>query len=187
MSYSFDTMSMGEFMHVARELRELADVAEKEFLSFLYEVERHPAIWEEAGRSFVEIIESNNLTRPGRYSGYKRTRDSLGEEAISGVGMHAVIAAASLKTKEEQQEVLSRARMFEKTNGTSISEQSARNFAREAKVFDIGRRTTKGYAQVFEENERLKARVVQLETENLALKSELQKVKKTLRSAKKAA
>jgi len=173
-------MMREEFLRRARELRAEADAAEQRLLEFLYEGERQRDIWADTGKTYPEFIESANLCKAVRYLAYKRVREGLGAEAVANVGAHAVVAAGALSNPKDQKEVLDRARLWEKSNGTAISEQSARRIASEAKVRSVMLHTrAKGYAELAEENERLKAENERLAQENAMLRAELKKLRPT--------
>lgn len=178
-------MTRDEFLKRARELRAEADAAESRFLEFLYEAEKQRDLWADTGLSFAELVERENLCKAARYLAYKRVRDNHGADVVGSVGAHAVVAAGALKEPDAQREVIKRAEKWEKANGTAISEQSAKNIAKEertrAATVQSGGRS---YSSVVEENERLRdenkalrERNALLQTENKALKAEIESLK----------
>lgn len=181
------TMTTAEFLETARKLRQQADRAEEAFLSFLYEGEGHPEIWQGTGHTYEAFIEGHDLCKAVRYLKYKKIREQHGVEAVQGVGIHAVVAAARFDDPAQQEEVLSESRVFEATNGTSISEQTAKAIAR-----DVNTRTAcekakhATYAQLLAQVERLNGLLVEERQKNAVLREEIKRLKSALRGSARA-
>lgn len=177
-------MSLEDFLAEARRLRTAASSAERAFLDFLMEGEAQPAIWQGTGMSFVEFIVHQNLCRAERYLRYKRMRAQHG--VIDDVGIEAIMAAGGLADIGSQRAVLQEARVWERTNGTTISEESARLLARDTKQREAGPRGTRhrGYMELLADNERLVAENLRVNEENKALRLELRQLKSKKLSTK---
>lgn len=175
-------MDWAQFCDKARELRRAADEAEEAFLSFLYTNEKNTEMWKGTGMTYPEALERANLCKAVRYLAYKRVLEGLGPKTIEGVGVHAVIAAGALKSPDEQREVIDRTRVWEKTNGTKISGQSAKRMVQDVKMINLGRKRMRGYAEIVAENERLREQNRDLTQQVATLRAEL----KALRSPRKA-
>ena len=187
-----EKMTVEDFLKRARDLRALADAAEKDFFLFLYEGDKLSIHKTTACASFNEFLKRNNVCDVVRYESFKRTFEAVGRKEIDRVGVHAVVAAGSkkLKTSKERQEVLSEARDVERTNETSISKQNAERVARDVvQRYAVVRTRHKTYPNLAEENERLKARIAVLEAENATLRAKVRKLsgKTDKRQTKKAA
>ena len=179
-------MNTQEFLAEARKLRQDADAADGKLMLFLYEGEKSPQIWSDTGMTFVEFIEGAHICKATRYLAWKRTRETLGEKGIAGVGVEAVIAAGGLKSSAEQTEVIQRAKQFEKINETSISEQTAARYAGDAKIRALpSSHRTKSYSELLRENEVLKEKLRAAEQTIALLRSE--RKKKSRSNLKKSA
>lgn len=167
-----------EFMTEAKRLRAIADEANTAFLLYLYEAERMPNVWKDSGYTFVQLIERTNLCRPSRYLKFKNARDRLGAKGIAGVGAYAVIAAGAFQELADQKEIVAEARIWEQTNGTTISEQSAQQIARDLRSRTVGVRTGhKSYVTVAKELEAAKQEIARLQAEVALLRDENAKLK----------
>jgi hypothetical protein len=177
---SATSMTSEEFVAEAKRLRANADRAEAEFLEFLYRGEQNAAMWQGAGyATFEQFIEAANLCRASRYVAYRKMRTHHGE-IVTRVGVNASVAAASLPSIEEQAEVISQAQICEKVNGTSISEQTARQIARDVRTREAAHRSGhRSYSALLAENNRLRA-------ENEALKERCKTLSEQLRGARTA-
>lgn len=132
----------------------------------------------ETGLSFAEFVERADICRAARYLAYRRVRDALGAKAVSAVGLAAVVAAGGVSNPKQQREVLEEARVWEGTNGTSISDQSARGLVRDIKSRQAAISTQhKSYLTLARENARLCSELSRLKQENEALRAELRKLK----------
>lgn len=169
-------MTIESFVQEAKRLRHEADTAECRFFTFLLEAEKQD-FWRQTGKTFVEILEANEICRATRYIKYKRGLELAGDDAKS-VGAEAVIQAGMAKTVEQAREIVEEAKIFESTNQTSISEQSAQRIRRDVRSREIGAvHGRKTYAALVEENEKLRGEVERLRTENVALKGQLRKLR----------
>lgn len=173
MSRITKSTSLDEFVSEAKRLRALADTALGEFLSYLYEAERTPVLWRDSGYTFVQFLKQANIIEPSRYMAYKSVHENLGARATQGVGVHAVVAAGRLNDADQQRELLTQARAWEKTNGTSISAQTAKSLVDAQKSRAIGFRTgNKRYETLVRDLDLAQAEVDRLHAENDALRAE---------------
>lgn len=171
-------MTTEEFLKRAKELRAAAEHARHTFLKFLCDCEADRGIWEGSGLAYPTFLNSHHLTTAAVYDQFKLTYSTLGEEAIAGVGAEAVIAAGKFTKAEQQREVLDECRKFEEVNGTTISEQSAKQVVHDLKSREAGiKGRHRGYAALVDENERLRFENKRLKDKIVALEAEL----KTLR------
>jgi hypothetical protein len=186
---NIDAMTGEQAVSWLRQLRLEHDEAGRRFMEAAYAIEQRPVLWQATGRTFPEFLEANNICKAVRYLGYKRVRENLGAEEIAGVGVEAVVAAGSLKSHEAQRDLIGQAKNFEKTNGTSISEQTARKMSQEAKIREASSsgRHAKGYLDLVRENEQLRADMAELRNERDSLAAELRIVKNELKQTKAAA
>lgn len=190
MSRITKSTTIAEFVTEAKRLRAQADTMIGEFMSYLSEAERTPALWRDTGYTFVQYLKHANIIEPTRYLAFKNVYDNLGARATQGVGIHAVFAAGRLNDTEQQRELLVQARAWEKTNGTSISAQTAKSLCDAQKQRTIGFRTgNKRYETLVRdldvahadverlraENEMLRAENEQLRAENAALQGPVEK------------
>jgi len=168
-----------EFSIEARRLRSLADEAEADFLSYLYEAEQVPSLWKGTGYTFVQFLDNTNLCKATRYLNYKTAREGLGVRGITGVGVHAVVAAGRFQDPAKQREVVEEARAWEETNGTTISEQSASRIGRDLRSRQLGARLGhKSYATVAKELDAAREEIDRLRAENMALREEIAQLRK---------
>jgi len=117
------------FIARARELRAAADAAERDFLLFLVDGERHPKMWQASGSvTYDGFLKAAGLCCPARYRNFKASLESA-PELTKGVGAAAAVQAGKLAQDSERIELLREAKSWEETNGTSISDQSARGLA----------------------------------------------------------
>lgn len=158
------TMTLDEFIAEAKRLRKTADSAEGTFLSFLYRADKTPKLWASAGLPFADLLERYSICKATRYIKYRNTYDTCGK-LTTQVGAHAAVAAASLPA-DLRTDALREAKQWEKTNGTSISAQSARRIVRGLQNRTVGQRTrNKSYMELLEENEQLREENEQLRAE----------------------
>lgn len=168
-------MTLDEFVTGARALRAEADRAEDRLMRFLLDAEQDPQVTEGTGLVFLELIKRENIVEPTRYVRWKRVTLGLGS-AADGVGVEALVAAGGLADEAAQRNVIARAKLFEESNGTTISAQSAERLARDEKMRDAGVRAPGGYSQLLAECQRLRERVAGLEQENVALRAEVKRL-----------
>ncbi len=177
-------MTKDEFLVEAKALRDAVTTAEDRFFLFLLEGEQQRDIWAGTGQTFLQFLKQTNLCEPSRYDGWKRIRENHGQEVIDRVGVDAAaVIGAQLKDSKDQKEALDRAEKSSVANGVHPSAQTATGYANDVKTRNTGMRSggAKGYSALTDENDRLKARVAELEAENAALKSELKKLKSDLK------
>ena len=179
-------MTLDEFVTEARRLRADADHAEDALMRFLLGAEADPRIIEGCGVSFVELLKREHIVDPTRFARWKRVALGLGD-AASGVGVEALVAAGALADERAQRNVLARARLFEASNGTTISAQSAQRLVAEEKVREIGARHPGGYRDLAAENARLREKLAAAEQTIVALRAELRALKGTRTKARAAA
>jgi len=126
---------METFIAHARELRAAVDSAEREFLLFLVGGEQQPEMWQSSGSvTYDGFLKATGLCCPARYRNFVASLESA-PELTREVGAAAAVQAGKLQASDRV-ELLEEAKSWEETNGTTISEQSARSLA--ARIRDRG-------------------------------------------------
>lgn len=174
------------FLKEAQRLSSLAEAAMTEFLSYLYEAEQVPEIWQSTGFTFIQLLRNTNLCPPAQYRAYKDVRDKQGQQAIADVGINAVMQAGRFPDPDQQRQVISKARTWEKSNGTPIPPESARKISDDVRVHSAPRRARRQKRQasrqeiaaLLAENELLRAENETLREENAALRLENEKLRR---------
>jgi len=176
--------TLEQFIAEAKRLRTLADDAEGDFLSYLYEAEQVTGLWKDTGLTFLQFLEQTNLCRPSRYDGYRAARNGLGAKGIEGVGIHAVVAAGRFRDAGKQREMLDEARTWERTNGTPISAQTVSRLASDLRSRILGAGAGhKSYTALASELVAAKEECDRLRVENATLRAEIRQLRKTPKRA----
>jgi hypothetical protein len=176
-------MTLEQFVAEAKRLRAEADHAEERFLEFLYQGEHTPNLWQGSGQTFEEFIERENICVAIRYIKYKRVRKNVG---VPGVGTWAIMAASKLTAADDQREVIAEARLWERTNQTTISERTAKEIASSVRTRNAARAVGhKRYQTIAEENVELRAKLAEAEETIKVLRAELRDARRQLRAQTK--
>lgn len=150
-------MTSREFILKAQSLRTKAKDAEREFLVFLVSGESDEVMWRALAPTYDGFLKQTNLVDPARYRNFRASLERA-PEMVAEVGVEASIAAGSLKSTAAVREALSEARVCEETNGTSISEQTARAIVNKLKERTAVRSAGhKSYPALLSELERVTA------------------------------
>lgn len=182
---------INEFIKRAQELRTAFTNAETDFFEYLYEQGQNHTLVEsinrDCGKTYEQFIEEMNLIRATRYLAWASVRKNQGAEAVRSVGVNGVIAAARFKSADDQREMLARVALCERTNGTSISEQTASAIAsdirKERVVLRPGGR--KGMPALLDEIATKDGLIAKLTAENKALRAQLRTAESKLRAAER--
>lgn len=178
--------TLESFQKHALELRRLVSEAEHTLFAFCMEAEKLD-FWCETGEAFEVLLEKLDIMKAIRYIQYKRAVEKTSLKAVRSVGVEAAMFMAQAKTPEEAREIRDQAETFERTNGTSISSQSAKKIAGEQRARFIGLRGgAQGYISLHDEVEQLRKENEKLRLENAALRAELKQLKRKPRRAPEA-
>jgi hypothetical protein len=180
-------MNIETFIRKAKQLRAHADEAERNFLLFLVSGEADRDMWQSSGSiTFDSFLKSTGLCEPSRYRNF-RAANEVAPKLVASVGAHAAVQAGSFKTPRAVREVLEQSKIWEATNGVTISEQSAEKIAGEVRTRIATHSTgNRSYAVLVADLERVSLERNRLIEENKNLRAEIAALKAQNRKARAA-
>jgi polyhydroxyalkanoate synthesis regulator phasin len=171
------------FVAEARRLRVAADEAELAFMGFLYEAERHHIFWRGIVRKFEELLRAHSICDPSRYRTYKEAVQLVGQNKLDSVGPAGAQEIGKSRTQEEANELVDELYQFHASNGRFAPSHTAKNIADQIRNRFLGaEKGAKRYLTLMKENEKLRAKVADLESKVVALKQELRNLRKAKRT-----
>ena len=155
--------------------------AEVEFFLWLVEGEaRFRHLWAMYG-SFARLLEQEAFAKVSRYEEFRDGLSIINRADALKIGVDGVIQTAKVKNETRRAKALQNQLNWVSERGHTPSSETTRNLVRAADPKEITPRTTASAQlkdRLLEENQQLRARVRELETENKRLLALLEKKKK---------
>lgn len=172
------TPTLEEFLAQAHAYRVAIGDAEATFFEYLYKAETDwQYLWSATGHTYEQFLDSHKLCNVARYREWLKSHGFGITRYVREVGLEPVLAAPSLKTPKQREELIERARVFKETNGVTMSEKSAQREARDIRMREAAVKTavrgrSLGYSELAAKCQRLEIENAELREINQALRAE---------------